>query len=63
MINVSDADAKVRFGSMCSAFAYVRFGPIADSCTAANYFLFDHVVGARNARKSFADSADDAFPR
>ena len=29
-INVSDADAKVRFGSMCSALAYVRFGPKAD---------------------------------
>jgi hypothetical protein len=30
---------------MCVALAYVRFGPKADSCAAANS-LFDHPVGA-----------------
>jgi hypothetical protein len=32
---------------MCSALAYVRFGPKADSCTATFPFLFDHLVGER----------------
>jgi len=31
---------------MCSAIADVCFGPIADSCTATNQHLFDHLAGA-----------------
>src|SRR5262249_33811829 len=31
---------------ICSALRYVRFGPIADSCTAAKKILFDHLVSA-----------------
>ena len=35
---------------MCSALGDVRFVPIADSCTAANSNLFNHLVGAANQR-------------
>src|SRR5215475_3118077 len=35
---------------ICSALAHVRFGPIADSCTAAKELLFDHLVRAGEQR-------------
>jgi hypothetical protein len=31
---------------ICGAQAHVRYGPIADSCTAAKRSLFDHLGGA-----------------
>jgi hypothetical protein len=34
---------------MCSAQAYVRFGPKADLCSAAD--LFDHLVGSSKQRR------------
>ena len=36
---------------MCSALARVRYGPIADSCTAANITLFNHLIGACEQRR------------
>src|SRR5262245_3436327 len=36
---------------MCSAQAHVRFGPKADSCSAAKRSLFDHLVGAGENRR------------
>src|SRR5262249_29416277 len=36
---------------MCSALAYVCFGPKADSCTAAKRSLFDHLIGAGEQRR------------
>jgi hypothetical protein len=38
---------------MCGATRDVRFGPIADSCTAAILSLFDHQVGAAKQRKRY----------
>src|SRR5262249_52416343 len=38
---------------MCGATRDVRYGPIADSCTAANQYLFDHLAGAE--RQSWRD--------
>src|SRR5262245_37639745 len=35
---------------MCSAPTHVRYGPIADSCSAAKRSLFDHLVGAAEKR-------------
>jgi hypothetical protein len=36
---------------MCIATSDVRFGPKADSCTAAKQSLFDHLVGAVEQRR------------
>jgi CRISPR/Cas system CSM-associated protein Csm3 (group 7 of RAMP superfamily) len=36
---------------MCGALADVCFGPIADSCSAANKPLFDHLVGTGEQRR------------
>ena len=33
---------------ICRALAHVRFVPIADSCTAAQRIVIDHLVGAAN---------------
>jgi hypothetical protein len=38
---------------MCSAIAYVCFGPEADSCTAANPSLFEDFVGTREQRNGY----------
>ena len=34
----------------------VRFVPKADSCTAANWRLFDHLIGAAKQRKRYAQT-------
>jgi hypothetical protein len=36
---------------MCSALAYVCFGPKADSCSAAKGSLFDNFVSAGKERR------------
>src|SRR5262245_60383077 len=35
---------------ICSALVHVRYGPKADSCTAAKELLFDHLVRAGEQR-------------
>jgi hypothetical protein len=35
---------------MCDAAMNVRFGPEADSCSAAKGSLFDHLIGAAEER-------------
>src|SRR5262249_49179244 len=41
---------------MCAATRDVRFGPIADSCSAAKESLFDHLVSAVEQRRRHSET-------